>query len=349
MTVPVSHGEGARDKTVSIIVVSFNTRELLRECLISVYGDPYPGEKDVWVVDNASTDGSAQLVGQAFPEAHLIANSENTGFARANNQALARARGDFLFLLNSDAALRPGCLSGLVHALASQPDLGLCGPALFNPDGTRQPSCGAFPSIAQEALFQSYLFKLVPLDFPVGRSVSRAMRARYGQRRRVDWLTGAALMFRREVYERIGGLPEHAFMYGEDLEFSRTGRARRLRVLLRARRRSAASPGRLRTQGLRTLDRRLHRGYPRLLSALRKPARSTRRRRLRARRQRLSSAALASGRRARCRPARRGRFPAARLCARGPARLASLTRSGSGVIRHRWESRVNALRPSRAC
>lgn len=204
---------------VSIIVVSFNTCQLLRECLQAVAADGYGGALETWVVDNASSDGSAEMVRRDFPEVQLIDNGDNVGFARANNQALARASGELLFLLNSDAVLRPGCIAALVAALEREPELGMVGPALFNPDGSRQPSWGAFPTPRQEAIFQSYLFKAVPLEFPLGRSVHPRLRADYGRYREVDWLTGAALMVRRGVYARVGGLPEHGFMYGEDLEW----------------------------------------------------------------------------------------------------------------------------------
>ncbi len=203
---------------VSVIVVSYNTRELTRECLEAVFTDGYRGELEVFVVDNASRDGSAAMVAERFAEVRLIENDDNVGFARANNQALAVATGEQLFLLNSDAIVRPGCIEALVGCLEREPEVGLVGPALFNADGTRQPSWGDFPTPLQEALFQSYLFKAVPVAFPLGREVHPLLRGRYARAHRVDWLTGAALMLRSEVYTRVGGLPEHSFMYGEDLE-----------------------------------------------------------------------------------------------------------------------------------
>jgi GT2 family glycosyltransferase len=210
---------------LSVIVVSYNTRELLVECLNSVYGAKYAGSREVLVVDNASADESAEMVAGRFPDCTLLRNSKNRGFAAANNQALALASGRFILLLNSDAALTSNSLVELQSAFEAHPGIGIVGPALLNEDHSRQPSWGDFPSAWQEFLFQSFLFKLWPVRFPYGRRVGPLLLPSYLQFREVDWVTGAALMLRREVYECIGGLPEENFMYGEDLEFC--ARARR--------------------------------------------------------------------------------------------------------------------------
>lgn len=205
---------------VSVIVVSYNAQDLARACLASI-----PTGPELLVVDNASTDGCADMVAAEFPGARLMRNIENVGFARANNQALRQANGELVLLLNSDAELRPGCLAALQSAFATHPKLGIAGPRLLNPDGTWQPSWGDFPTPATEFLFQSYLYKIWPTRFPYDRHISLWLRRAYRVFQWVDWVTGAALMLRRQVYEAIGGLPEGTFMYGEDVEYCARARA----------------------------------------------------------------------------------------------------------------------------
>jgi GT2 family glycosyltransferase len=204
---------------LSVIVVSYNTRELLATCLDSIFTATYAGSREVWVVDNASADGSAEMVAAQFPDSRLLRNSVNRGFAAANNQALALAGGRLILLLNSDAALTSTSLVELKSTFEAYLGIGILGPALLNDDHTRQPSWGEFPSVWQEFMFQSYLYKIWPVRFPYGRRVGSLLLSGYQRLHEVDWVTGAALMLRREVYERIGGLPEENFMYGEDLEF----------------------------------------------------------------------------------------------------------------------------------
>ncbi|MGH2522048.1 MAG: glycosyltransferase family 2 protein [Anaerolineales bacterium] len=215
---------------VSVIVVSYNTRELLAESLRSAFTAHDDLSVEIWVVDNASMDGSPEIVAAQFPDVRLIRNPQNTGFAAANNQALRAASGRFLMLLNSDAALLPGCLAVLRAAFVEHEGLGICGPCLLNPDGSLQPSWGDFPTPKVEFLFQSFLYKLWPTRFPYGRRVHVLLRPAYRRFQWVDWVTGAALMLRREVFEKIGGLPADVFMYGEDLEYCARARQAGFRV-----------------------------------------------------------------------------------------------------------------------
>ncbi len=208
-----------RDPDISIIVVSYNTRDLLAECLNSFSPSEQAGLAEVWVVDNGSTDDSAELVAARFPNAHLIRNGRNLGFAAANNQALRLARGRLLFLVNSDARLIGDCCHQMQAVLAADERLGIVGPCLLNVDGSQQPSWGSFPSPLRELVFQSFLFKVWPSGLPYGRHVHPLERAAYRRFHFVDWVTGAAFMLRREVYDALGGLPEETFMYAEDLEY----------------------------------------------------------------------------------------------------------------------------------
>lgn len=214
----VERGDRPAAPGLSIVLVSFETRDLLEASLRAVAAEG-GGSVETWVVDNASTDGSADMVAEAFPSVRLLRHDRNVGFAAGNNAALRHVTGDLILLLNSDAVLLPGSLDALREVFAREPSVGICGPRLLNPDGSLQPSWGRRPTPVTELLFQSFLYKVWPCRFPYGRRPHPLLRPAYARFRRVDWVSGAALMLRRSVLERIGGLPEDTFMYGEDLEY----------------------------------------------------------------------------------------------------------------------------------
>jgi len=203
---------------ISILIVSWHVRELLLGCLAALpeaVGDDFSYE--VIVVDNASKDGTVAAVREAFPDVRIIANADNRGFTGGNNQALAAARGRYLFLLNPDTKPLPGSIARLARYLESHPETGMVGPRLWYGDGSPQPSRRRFPTLAtlftESAIVQRY--------FP-----GLGLFARYAladvpddQEQEVDWLVGAALMARRKVYEQIGGLDETFFMYSEELDW----------------------------------------------------------------------------------------------------------------------------------
>ncbi len=198
---------------VSVILVTYNTRELLGRCLealpAALEGVPY----EVWVVDNGSTDDTLAWLRAHHPEVHVLANPTNRGFAAANNQAMARAQGRYLLLLNTDTRPLPGSLAALVRYLDQHPEVGIVGGSLLNPDGSPQGCAADFPTWWKE---------LVLLTGPLGHRLlgpwfpfhppSEAPRA-------VDWVSGACLMVRREVVEAIGGLDEGYFMYTEEVDW----------------------------------------------------------------------------------------------------------------------------------
>lgn len=197
---------------VSVIVVSWNTRDLLEACLRSVQRDDETTTREVIVVDNGSSDGSADLVRETFPETRLIANAENRGFATANNQGIAVAAGRYCFLLNSDAEIEPGALRALVVYADAHPEVGIAGPQLRFPDGRLQPSGGRTPTPGWTVLTQLGIARLLG-------------RARYGTRRdytrpaQVDEVSGAAMLIRRAVIDKIGGLDD-GFTWGyEDVDY----------------------------------------------------------------------------------------------------------------------------------
>ncbi|MFQ6097179.1 MAG: glycosyltransferase family 2 protein [Armatimonadota bacterium] len=197
---------------VSVAIANWNTRDLLRACLGSLLGRTHGVRLEVIVVDNGSDDGSPQMVRAQWPEVTLIENADNEGFARATNQALRRASGEFLFLLNSDAEVRAGCVERLVEVASSDERIGAVGPKLLNTDGTRQASTGPFPRV---------IHRLLPSMFE--RRYDTGLQARLAaspdRTAQVDWICGAALLFRRDVLETVGFLDERFFVWYEDLDW----------------------------------------------------------------------------------------------------------------------------------
>lgn len=189
------------------------------DCLTSVYADLIDIDAECFVVDNASSDGSVAAVQSDFPKVSIICNDSNTGFSHANNQALRIAKGKICLLLNSDTIPQPGFVSAILEAFQTLPNAGVIGLKLLNPDNTIQPSWGNFASAWTEFIFQSFLFKLVPASFPLGRQIHSIETNGYVASHPVDWVTGACLAVRREVLERAGFLDESNFMYGEDMEW----------------------------------------------------------------------------------------------------------------------------------
>ncbi len=213
---------------LSILIVNWNVRDLLRRCLHSILVNLPPGELEIIVVDNGSTDGSGEMIRAEFPRVHLIANAENRGFTAANNQGLAVSRGRYVLLLNPDTEVVGDALAAMVAFADAHPDVGVVGPQLLNPDGTVQSSRRRFPTLAT-ALFEStWLQPYAP----------RRLLGRYyvldrpdDEVQDVDWVTGAALMARREAIEQVGPLDEGFFMYSEELDWCRRFREAGWRVV----------------------------------------------------------------------------------------------------------------------
>jgi hypothetical protein len=206
-------------KTISVIVVSFNTRGLLRECLESV-GRQEGVKREVWVVDNHSEDGSAEMVEESFPEVKLIRNPENLGFAAANNQALRKAGGEYLLLLNSDTVLPKGVLATMTGWMEAHPEVGISTCRLIAPDGRAQRVGGFFPTLGRVILWMTFLDDLPVLRrraYHLPPGMTENFKAPEGWR--LDWVSGAFFLMRREVYEQIGGLDEDFFMYVEEVDY----------------------------------------------------------------------------------------------------------------------------------
>ncbi len=198
---------------VSVIVVNWNTRDLLARCLETVLAQAGGLALELIVVDNASTDDSVTLVRARFPQAVLIANAENVGFARANNQGARAATGRYLLLLNSDAFPHAGALPALVALAEAQPRAGLIGAHLRNPDGSFQASHTPFPTLGREFLILSGLGRLAYGPAYPSRGPDEARGPQI-----VDYVEGACMLARPEAYTAVGGLDEGYFMYAEDVD-----------------------------------------------------------------------------------------------------------------------------------
>ena len=204
---------------LSVIIVSFNTREVLRECLTSVAREIEPFRAEVLVVDNASTDGSAAMVEQDFPAVSLIRSSTNLGFGAANNLALQRASGRYFVLLNSDAFFAPGALSIAVRHMDETPGCGLGGCRLGGRDGASQPSSRCFHSILGDAVVLTGLAARYPRSKVFGR-FDRTWADEHAPAA-VDWVPGAFTILRPEALARVGFFDPAFFLYYEEVDLCR--------------------------------------------------------------------------------------------------------------------------------
>lgn len=203
---------------LSILIVNWNTRELLRRCLDAVAAtvkEPH----ELLVVDNGSQDGSAAMVREQFPHALVIGNPQNRGFAAAVNQALAQAGGEFLLLLNSDTQVQPAAVETMVRYLREHPRVGICGGRLRDAQSRVQHSFGNGPTIWSETLR-----KLVWNPWTRSGWGGRWLERRYRRPTTVEWVLGACLMIRRGTIAQIGPLDEDYFFYFEEVDWCRRAR-----------------------------------------------------------------------------------------------------------------------------
>jgi GT2 family glycosyltransferase len=202
---------------VSVIIVSFNTRDVLRECLRSVYREMGALDVQIIVVDNCSTDGSPKMVEEEFPDVTLIRSNINLGFGGANNLGFQSAEGRYIVLLNSDAFLTPGALQLSVEHMDADLHIGLGGGRLIGRDGSWQPSARMFPTVLNDLMVLSGL----AARFPESRFFGRADRtwANEMEASEVDWVPGAYSIFRAEALTEIGLFDQRFFLYYEEVDF----------------------------------------------------------------------------------------------------------------------------------
>jgi len=202
---------------ISAIVVSYNTRAMTLECLETLRGALAGMESEVWLVDNASTDGTADAVAGAFPAVKLIANTANAGFGAANNQAMRSAAGKYFLLINSDAFPAADAVQAMVQYMDAHPEVALVGPRLLNRDGSLQRSCYPFPTPMRAFMENLWISKLCSGDSRMGDY----SRWPHDHERHVQWVSGACMLVRRTVYEQLGGFDEGFFMYHEETDWQR--------------------------------------------------------------------------------------------------------------------------------
>ncbi|MBZ0299055.1 MAG: glycosyltransferase family 2 protein [Anaerolineae bacterium] len=199
---------------LSIIIVNWNTHQLLSDCLGSIQATAEDIQVEVIVIDNGSTDGSQAVIREHYPAIRLIENTDNPGFAGANNQGMAQAQGRYFLLLNSDTLVKPGTLQQALQFMDHTPEAGMCGVKLLNPDGTFQASYANFPTLKAEFLTATGLGpRLISPYYPSPRPQSS------NQPHEVDWIAGAFMLLRREVYEALGGMDTSYWMYSEETDW----------------------------------------------------------------------------------------------------------------------------------
>jgi len=205
------------DFDLSITICSWNTVGDLRACLQSLREAADEGSFEVVVVDNASEDGSADMVEAEYPEFVLLRQYTNLGFTGGHNLAIKEARGRDVALLNSDTIVHRGAVSRVISYMQSHPDVGIVGPKLLNPDGSLQLSCRRFPNPVAAAFRNTWLGRM----FPNNRYLREYLMTdfEHDAPREVDWVSGAALFIRREVIDSIGLLDDEYFMYCEDVDY----------------------------------------------------------------------------------------------------------------------------------
>jgi GT2 family glycosyltransferase len=218
-----------QDPEISFVIVSWNAKRFLRECLVSLLVTTRRLHSEVLVVDNASTDGSWEMVLAEFPEVTLLRNETNTGFALANNRGIAACSGQYICLVNSDVQVLPEAIEALLAYMEDHPEVGLLGPKVLNSDRTLQPSCRTLPTL------RSSLYRALALDtmFPRSRHFGWHFMTwmDYGDIKEVDILSGCFWLIRRAALTQVGGLDTQFFMYGEDIDFCRRFRAANWRVV----------------------------------------------------------------------------------------------------------------------
>jgi GT2 family glycosyltransferase len=202
---------------ISVCFVNLNTKDLLRDCLKSIFEQKWQVSLEVIVVDNASTDGSVAMLRREFPQVKVIANPEYRGFAGGNNQAFAAAKGRYLLMLNTDTIVLPGAFEAMVEFMDHHPEAGALGCKVLNRDGTLQRSCWrGYPSLKHATVEALYLWRLMP-GFSWVRA-SEIKKEELEDTLEVDHLLGACLLIRREVIEQLGGLKEEYIIYLEDTD-----------------------------------------------------------------------------------------------------------------------------------
>lgn len=207
---------------LEIVIVSFNTSNLLKNCLQSLFKclseEKLNSSTIVTVVDNNSSDDSLSIVKKFFPQVKIIANSQNVGFAKANNQAISTSKSEYILLLNSDTIVHKNALTLLLNYLNENSKVSVVGPKLLNLDGSLQQSFGFSPTLTK-VFFWMFFLDDIPLISHLIKPYHAQGKNWYQNITQVDWVSGAVLMFRTEIRKSVGFMDEKIFMYGEEVEW----------------------------------------------------------------------------------------------------------------------------------
>ncbi len=200
---------------LTIIIVSYNSLDYLKECLDSIFSNPPGSRYEIVIVDNASIDGTSGFIENNYPTVALISNNKNIGFAAANNKAIKSTRSGYILLINSDCEVKGDALDRLVKFIDADPEIGIAGPKIINSDGSIQPSCRNFPSFFGAAA-HTLLTNIYP-DNPFSKKYKLIDVSR-DKPFKVDWVSGSCMIIRRSALVDTGPLDENYFMYVEDLD-----------------------------------------------------------------------------------------------------------------------------------
>lgn len=208
-TTPVSTNTTVQPD-MSIVLVCWNNKTYLEQCLISLYEGRLQSNYDVIVVDNGSTDGSQAMLRERFPQVQIIQNDHNVGLGKASNQGIQATHGRFVLLLNNDTLVNGASLDAMVEFMSKTPDAGAVGGRLLNPDGTLQAASNTFSSLTEEFLITTRLGTFISPNYP-DRGYSDKVEC-------VDWIGSACLLVRRAALDQIGLLDEEYFIYGDEAD-----------------------------------------------------------------------------------------------------------------------------------
>jgi len=212
---------------LSIIIVNYNTKELLLDCLGSIKKNTKKISYEIILVDNASTDGSIEILRRLkSPDVKIVLNRQNLGFSKANNQGIKIAKGRYVLLLNSDTKVQDGILDEMIEYMDESPKTGVAGCALKNQDGSLQATGGYFPTLFRVASWMLFLDDIPLLDKLIKpfhpmheKSFFYKGEGFFTKASERDWVTGAFFLVKKEVFEQVGLLDEDYFMYTEEVDF----------------------------------------------------------------------------------------------------------------------------------
>jgi hypothetical protein len=211
--------DAPRTPLVTFVTVNYKTPHLIRQLLKGVEEAGFAFPFEYIVVDNASGDGTADMVRERFPWARVIESPKNVGYGAGNNLGLAEARGEYVMLFNPDLTVFPGEVEAWIEWMHARPDVGISGPRILNPDGSDQESCYRFPNLLTPVLRRTFLGRLPAARKSLDRYIMKDMARHLEQD--VDWVLGAAMLIRKTVLDHIGHFDERFFMYFEEADICR--------------------------------------------------------------------------------------------------------------------------------